>query len=120
MVRERTVVASRWVKVGGRRRVGQVVGGDINGLNRGDGARLGGGDALLQVAHLGGQRGLVTNGGGHTAQQCGNLGAGLRETEDVVDEQQHVLAASSRKYSAMVRPDRPTRRRAPGGSFIWP
>ena len=27
---------------------------------------------------------------------------------------------SSRKYSAMVRPARPTRRRAPGGSFIWP
>ena len=26
----------------------------------------------------------------------------------------------SRKYSAIVRPDRPTRRRAPGGSFIWP
>ena len=27
---------------------------------------------------------------------------------------------SSRKYSAMVRPDRATRMRAPGGSFIWP
>ena len=26
----------------------------------------------------------------------------------------------SRKYSAIVRPERPTRRRAPGGSFIWP
>ena len=28
--------------------------------------------------------------------------------------------SSSRKYSAIVRPVRPTRRRAPGGSFIWP
>src|SRR2546422_3264282 len=28
--------------------------------------------------------------------------------------------SSSRKYSATVRPDRPTRRRAPGGSFICP
>ena len=27
---------------------------------------------------------------------------------------------SSRKYSAIVRPDKATRRRAPGGSFIWP
>ena len=27
---------------------------------------------------------------------------------------------SSRKYSAIVRPVRPTRRRTPGGSFIWP
>ena len=26
----------------------------------------------------------------------------------------------SRKYSAMVRADKATRRRAPGGSFIWP
>ena len=26
----------------------------------------------------------------------------------------------SRKYSATVRPERPTRARAPGGSFIWP
>ena len=28
--------------------------------------------------------------------------------------------SSSRKYSASDRPDRPTRARAPGGSFIWP
>ncbi len=28
--------------------------------------------------------------------------------------------SSSRKYSAIVTPDRPTRNRAPGGSFIWP
>ena len=28
--------------------------------------------------------------------------------------------SSSRKYSATVRPVRPTRRRAPGGSVIWP
>ena len=27
---------------------------------------------------------------------------------------------SSRKYSAIVSPDRATRKRAPGGSFIWP
>src|SRR5438045_6365776 len=26
----------------------------------------------------------------------------------------------SRKYSAIVSPDSPTRMRAPGGSFIWP
>ena len=26
----------------------------------------------------------------------------------------------SRKYSAIVRADSPTRSRAPGGSFIWP
>ena len=30
------------------------------------------------------------------------------------------LPSSSRKYSAIVTPVSPTRRRAPGGSFIWP
>ena len=78
-------------KGGGRGGVGQVIGGNVDGLHRGDGALAGGGDALLQSAHLGGQRGLVTNGRGHTAQQCGHLGTGLREAEDVIDEQQHVL-----------------------------
>ena len=30
------------------------------------------------------------------------------------------MPSSSRKYSAIVRAVRPTRWRAPGGSFIWP
>ena len=49
-------------------------------------------DALLQVAHLGSQRGLVANSGRHTAEQSRHLGTRLGEAEDVVDEQQHVLA----------------------------
>ena len=51
----------------------------------------GGGDALLELAHFIGQVGLVAHGRGHAAQQRGDLGAGLGEAEDVVDEQQHVL-----------------------------
>ena len=35
-----------------RRRVGQVVGGHVHGLDRGDRAGLGRGDALLQLAHF--------------------------------------------------------------------
>ena len=77
---------------GGRRRVGQVVGGHVDGLHRGDGALARGGDALLQLAQVGGQRGLVSDGGGHAAQQRGDLGVGLGETEDVVDEEQDVPA----------------------------
>ena len=77
---------------GGRGRVGQVVGGDVDGLDRGDRALLGRGDALLQVAHLGRQRRLIANGGRDTAQQGGHFRTGLREAEDVVDEQQNVLA----------------------------
>ena len=76
---------------GGRRRVGVVVGGHVDGLQRGDRPALGGGDPLLQLAHLVGQRRLVTDRGRHPAEQRGDLGTGLGEPEDVVDEQQHVL-----------------------------
>ena len=41
----------------GRRRVGQVVCRDIDSLDGGNGARLGRGNALLEVTHLGSQRG---------------------------------------------------------------
>ncbi len=40
----------------------------------------------------GGQGGLVTGGGGNAAQKRGHFGVGLGEAEDVVHEQQHVLA----------------------------
>jgi hypothetical protein len=76
---------------GERRRVGVVVGGHVHGLQRRDRATAGRGDALLQLAHLVGQRGLVAHGRGHTAEQRGHLGTGLHEAEDVVHEQQHVL-----------------------------
>ena len=49
------------------------------------------GDPLLQLAHLVGERGLVAHRGRHAAEQRGDLGAGLGEAEDVVDEEQHVL-----------------------------
>ena len=55
--------------------------------------RLGRGDPLLQLAHLGLQRRLVADRRGHAAEQRRDLGARLDEAEDVVDEQQHVLAA---------------------------
>ncbi len=78
---------------GGRRRgVGQVVGRHVDRLHRGDRALLGRGDPLLQVAHLGGQGRLIAHRARHPAQQRGDLGAGLGEAEDVVDEEQHVLA----------------------------
>src|SRR6476661_1878002 len=74
---------------GGRGRVGVVICGNVDGLHRGDGVALGGGDALLQEAHLIGQVGLVAHGRRHAAQQGGNLGTCLGEPEDVVDEEQH-------------------------------
>ena len=77
---------------GGGRRVGQVVGRHVHGLDRGDRADLGRGDALLQTAHFFGQRRLVTHGGRHTAQQRGHFGTGQRVAVDVVHEEQHVVA----------------------------
>ena len=74
-----------------RSRVGVVIGRNVNGLQGRNGTALGRGNALLQNTHLISQGWLVTHGGRHTTQQGRNLRAGLGETEDVVDEQQHVL-----------------------------
>ena len=77
----------------GRRRIGVVVGGNVDGLDGSHRTILGGGDALLQLPHFRGQRRLVAHGGGHAAEQRRNLGARLGETEDVVDEEEDVGAA---------------------------
>src|ERR1039457_3074768 len=77
---------------GGGSGVGVIVGGHVDGLHGGDGALVGGGDALLQFAHLGGQVGLVADGARHAAEEGGNLRAGLGGAENVVDEEEHVLA----------------------------
>ena len=76
---------------GGGRRVGEVVGRHVDGLDRRDRALAGRRDALLQLAHLGLQRRLVAHLRRHAAEQRGHLGAGLHEAEDVVDEEEHVL-----------------------------
>ena len=91
--RESVVVASRWANVFAGRRVGEVVGGHVDRLHRRDRALGRRGDALLQLAHLGRERRLVAHGARHAAEQRRDLGARLHEAEDVVDEEQHVLAA---------------------------
>ena len=75
-----------------RSRVGQVIGRHVNSLYGCDGTVLCRCNTLLKSTHLGLQGRLVTNGGWHTAKQSGNLGTCLRETEDIVDEQQYILA----------------------------
>ena len=75
----------------GRRGVGQVVGGHIHGLEAGDRTFLGRGDAFLEVAHFGGERRLITDGARRAAQQRGHFRTRLREAENVVHEQEHVL-----------------------------
>src|SRR5260221_1176911 len=74
-----------------RRRVGVVVSGEVDRLDRRDRSVLRRGDPLLQLAHFRQQRGLVADGARHAAEERGDLRAGLREAEDVVDEGEDVL-----------------------------
>ena len=61
-------------------------------MHGGNGALLGGGDALLQLAHLGGQGGLVAHRRRQPAQEGGDLHAGQGVAVDVVDEEEHIAA----------------------------
>jgi len=79
-------------KGGGRGRVSQIVSRDVDGLDGSNGTLLGGGDTLLHTTHVDGKSGLVTDGGGDTAEKSGDFGTGLRKTEDVVDEKQDYRA----------------------------
>src|SRR5215204_3511786 len=92
---ESTTKLHRRVKVGEhreRRRVGEVVSRDVDGLEARYRALLGGGDPLLQGPHLRAEGRLVANLGGHPAHQGGDLVTRLDEAEDVVHEKQHILA----------------------------
>ncbi|GAF25605.1 transcriptional regulators [Moorella thermoacetica Y72] len=75
-----------------RGRVGQVVGRHIDSLHGGDGTLFRGGNPFLEGPHLRGQGGLITHRRGHPAQEGGNLGTGLHEAKDIVDEEEDVLA----------------------------
>merc|ERR1719376_1696344 len=79
---------------GGGGGVSQVVSGHVDGLDRCDGSLLGGGDTLLHGSHVSGQGWLVSDSRWDTTEQGGHLGTGLGEPEDVVNEEQHVLAGS--------------------------
>ncbi len=95
LLREGTLQHHGRVKVGEgvrRGRVGKVVRRDVNCLDGGDGALVGGGDALLENGHFLGKGRLVAHGGRGPAKKRGNLGARLGETEDVVHEEKDVLA----------------------------
>ena len=73
-----------------RRRVRQIVSGNIHRLNGRDGASIGVADALLQPRQLGAHRGLVAQARWHLTHQARHLHAGLDETENVIDQQKHV------------------------------
>ena len=62
---------------GGGGRIGQIVSGDVDGLDGGDGTFLGGSNSLLHLSHVGGQSGLVSDSRGDTAQKGRHLRTGL-------------------------------------------
>mmetsp|Transcript_8345 Transcript_8345/g.16061 ORF Transcript_8345/g.16061 Transcript_8345/m.16061 type:complete len:394 (+) Transcript_8345:943-2124(+) len=77
---------------GGRGGISQIIGRDIDGLDRGNGTLGGGGNTLLETTEIGGEGGLVTDSGGNTTEKGRHLRVGLGEAENVVDEKEHILA----------------------------
>lgn len=71
--------------------VSQIIGGHVDGLHGGNGSLLGGGNSLLEGSEIGSQGGLISDGGWDTSEQGGHFRAGLGESEDVVNEKEHVL-----------------------------
>ncbi len=67
----------------------QIIGGDINGLNGGDGAFLRGRDSFLHQSHVNCEGRLITDGRGDTAEEGRHFGASLGEAENVVDEEKN-------------------------------
>merc|ERR1719499_436888 len=76
----------------GRGRIRQVISRNIDSLDRGNGSFLRGANSILDCTNLPFQSGLVTDSGRNTSEQRTDFGTGLRESENVVNEQQHVLS----------------------------
>jgi len=76
---------------GGGSGIGQIISRHVDSLDGGDGTGTGGGNTLLEGTQIGGKGGLISDSGGNTSQKGGHLGAGLSETEDVVNEKEHIL-----------------------------
>jgi peptide chain release factor 1 len=103
-----------------RRRVGVVVGGHVDRLTEVIEPFLVEVMPLLQLAHLGQQRRLVADRARHAAEQRRHFRARLREAEDVVDEEEHVLLLGVAEVLGDGQAaERDAQARA-GGSVIWP
>jgi peptide chain release factor 1 len=76
---------------GGRSGISQIISRDVDGLDGGNGTLGGGGNTLLHTTHVDGESGLVTDGRGNTTEKGRHLGTGLSESENVVNEEKHIL-----------------------------
>src|SRR5713226_4207548 len=77
-------------KCRGRRRVRVIVGRNVNRLHRSNRTGFGRCDALLQLTDFGVEVWLVADGRRHAAEKRGDFRTRLHETENVVNEKQHV------------------------------
>src|SRR5215210_6227594 len=75
-----------------RRGVGKVVGRHVDGLEARDRPFLRRGNALLERTHFCSQGRLVADLRGHASHEGRDLVTRLDEAEDVIDEEEHVLA----------------------------
>jgi peptide chain release factor 1 len=71
--------------------ISKIVSGDIDSLDGGNGTVLGGSNTFLHTTHISGKSGLVTDSGRNTTQKGRHLGTGLSETENVINEEKHIL-----------------------------
>lgn len=71
--------------------ISKIISRHVNSLHGGNRTLLGSGNSLLESTQIGSQRGLITDGRGDTSQQRRHFRASLGESEDVVDEEQHIL-----------------------------
>jgi hypothetical protein len=76
---------------GGGSGIGKIISGHVDGLHGGDRSSLGGSNTLLEGTQIGSEGRLVTHSGGNTAEKGRHLGAGLGETENVINEKEHIL-----------------------------
>ena len=89
------------------RRIGHVVGGHVNGLNRGNVAAGRGRNSLFQLSHFTDQRWLIAHRGGHAPQEARDFAAGLNKSVGVVHQEKHfftqritqILGISQRRHA---------------------
>jgi len=71
--------------------ISKIISWHIDGLDGGNGTSLGGGNSLLESTEISGKSGLVTYSRWDTTEKGRHFRASLGESENVVDEQKHVL-----------------------------
>lgn len=72
--------------------ISKIIGWHIDSLDGSNRSLLGGGNSFLEGSQICREGGLISDGGWDTSEQGGHLRASLGESEDVVDEEKHVLS----------------------------